>query len=558
MHSLHLLTFTVVFILISLCISSAKTIYVDDDGYNFRDANFTSIQEAVAYAEDGDTIIVYSGTYSPIQIEKKLILRGTGETRPVITAEGKASAVTVKSDDVIIENFYITDSGSWPEAGVKITSKNNTVSNNIISSNGYYGVLLNYSSENNTLRNNEIRNNYHGIAAYYSKNNSILNNTITDNFYGIAFYSRCNFNTTAGNSVNQNHYGMFLESSSENILRENNFTGNSFNFGVWGRFYSDFLNDIDESNSVDGGVIGYYTNTVDLIIESNAGTVYCIKCENVTVRNLEIRKSINGIFFFQTENSTIENNTIKNTWYGIKIQNACINNSIRKNVVGDNDFGIHVSSSSRNIFYLNTFVNNTRNSYSYNSFNFWNATTPLEYIYNSTKFTSYPGNYWDDYQEVDYDGNGIGDDPYAVDSGHDENPLIKPPVYYSFLPEIEKSKIEEKGRNSGNGIQVRDESPTGMSGGSSIIVTPPKVPEESTPVLDEVSSKENKNRDEEITPLDVEVSKEEREVYENILPENASEGKVYDYTSDRNSTAIIGIISLLLTMLVLILYLLRK
>jgi len=61
-----------------------------------------------------------------------------------------------------------------------------------------------------------------------------------------------------------------------------------------------------------------------------------------------------------------------------------------------------------NIFlwiYLNNFINNTYNAYSYNSTNIWNSTEKI--TYRGSTFTNYMGNYWDDYNGSDDNGDGI-------------------------------------------------------------------------------------------------------------------------------------------------------
>jgi hypothetical protein len=67
--------------------------------------------------------------------------------------------------------------------------------------------------------------------------------------------------------------------------------------------------------------------------------------------------------------------------------------------------------------------------YSHDSTNIWNSPLEITYIYGGTTYESYLGNYWDDYEVTDAEGDGIGDTSYNIDTKEDENddyPLMKP------------------------------------------------------------------------------------------------------------------------------------
>jgi len=115
------------------------------------------------------------------------------------------------------------------------------------------------------------------------------------------------------------------------------------------------------------------------------------------------------------------------------------NNTMTNNNVSHNQLGIHLCHSN-SIIYLNNFINNTDNVYSYNSTNIWNSTEKITYTYNGSVFEGYLGNYWDDYKErypdaEEIDECGIWDTPYSIDSDADNHPLVKPWENYFELPE---------------------------------------------------------------------------------------------------------------------------
>jgi len=157
--------------------SKLKMIYVDDDG----SADFTCIQDAIDYADDGDTVFVYSGTYyGNIVLDKSLNVIGEDKYSTIIDGMNAGRAVLITAPNgVVIKNFTINNGkggisiGEW-----NASSKNNIIQNNIILVKSI-GINV-YSSENDIISNNTIMNcDVDGMRVWhYSQNIKIIGNTI--------------------------------------------------------------------------------------------------------------------------------------------------------------------------------------------------------------------------------------------------------------------------------------------------------------------------------------------------------------------------------------------
>ena len=116
------------------------------------------------------------------------------------------------------------------------------------------------------------------------------------------------------------------------------------------------------------------------------------------------------------DNTIIGNNIRYNGNNGIRFLFGCKRNIITENSIKNNtQYGIYIHSSidkSRyNSFFLNNLSGNKDNARDYGQDNSWDDGTF--------------GNYWGDYDGSDTDGNGIGDAPYDIYQGSQDNyPLM--------------------------------------------------------------------------------------------------------------------------------------
>jgi nitrous oxidase accessory protein len=218
-----------------------NTITVDDEP---GDADYTSIKEAVNHSSPGDTIEVYSGTYSEQEIHlenENLNLRGIAHElgagndtgKPFIKGKGiyHGSIIRILANDVTISNFTVENTASATNYSYcihvgsdiwKILNNITIRDCNICNSSDSIGILVYHYG---AIWNLKIINNYlshsKGISCTENpsniENNSIITgNIITDSYCGI-FDSGFN-GTISGNEItNCSGKGIYLHGSENKI-----------------------------------------------------------------------------------------------------------------------------------------------------------------------------------------------------------------------------------------------------------------------------------------------------------------------------------------------------
>ena len=399
------LLFFVFLVLTALAsVSAAKTIYVPDD--------YARIQWAVDSASIGDTIIVRDGTYyENVVVNKKLTIKSeNGSTYCIVDGSG-STVFTLEADGIRIEGFSITGGSD----GIYIRSNNNIISNNTISSNSNCGIYL-MKSNNSSISNNLISSNDDYGIYLRGNSNIISNNTISNNKY---IDLKGNNNRISNNIISNNNNGGICLGGNNNSI-SNNIISNNDGGIVLGGNNNSISNNLISSNAYEGIKLweGNNNSISNNIISSNTYEGIELWGNNNSISENNISSNGIGIYFYESNNNSISNNNINsNYWYGISLYE-----------------------SNNNIIYLNNFINNTYNAYSYDSKNIWNSTSKITYTYKGSKFENYMGNYWDDYKGSDANGDGIGDTPYSIDSDKDYYPLMQPFEYY-FAPEEPKVSI---------------------------------------------------------------------------------------------------------------------
>jgi hypothetical protein len=114
---------------------------------------------------------------------------------------------------------------------------------------------------------------------------------------------------------------------------------------------------------------------------------------------------------------------------GTSSNHTIVGNQIEDNKVGIYTLHIYSQGSAHDIIiYSNNFINNTKNV---ENGVIMNTTVSVNSWDNGAL-----GNYWDDYDGVDSDGNGIGDTPYVIDESNRDNYPLTAPVDIEAIPEF--------------------------------------------------------------------------------------------------------------------------
>jgi len=273
-------------------------------------------------------------------------------------SQGSGLALHNSSSNILRENRI---DGVFRAAVALFSNSNyNLVEYNVAINGRNHGIICS-GSNNNIIRGNYIADNYYqGISLELTDYNTIVDNTITRNAIAELYDSsgisleQASHNILERNNITANkHHGIRLASSSNNVLRDNVMASNGYNFGVFGQELSDFINDVNASNTVDGKPVYYWINKHDQEVPQDAGYVALINSTNITIENL-----ISGVSLAYTENSKIQNVTATNSYYGIQLYWS-LNNSITSSNITKNCFGILLYSSSKNNIVENSITNNS-------------------------------------------------------------------------------------------------------------------------------------------------------------------------------------------------------
>jgi nitrous oxidase accessory protein len=228
--------------------AGSKTIVVPDD--------YSSIQDAVGNASEGDTVYVRKGVYveNPV-INKSISLVGEDWAATVLDV---TAGLKVQKDGVTVTGLTIYDgydgislaanycniSGNKitdTTHGVVVFGYENSISGNIFESIGLSSAIqLNFANRN-LISKNCIVSCVEGIQIWQnSNNNTITENTITNCKNTAINFQYSNGNVIVGNNISRSGFGTSIYGSSNNTILNNNYISNAIQFSANEEYYLSF------------------------------------------------------------------------------------------------------------------------------------------------------------------------------------------------------------------------------------------------------------------------------------------------------------------------------
>ena len=273
-----------IILIILLCVSfstlSANIIYVDINGTG----NYTTIQEGINAAVDGDTVLVYPGTYyENISYNGKNIVVASLFLTTQDTSYISQTIIDGNNTGNVVSFTYGEDSTAVL-TGLTIQNSGNSSLN--------AGIIC---SSSPTITNNIISLNSHGIDCEYATP-AINNNIISSNIYlGIECFESSPI--IKGNIIFDNKSGIGLHGSSSSSIVKNNTIYSNINTGISCSYSAAIIcNNIIFSNN--GGI---YCYRGALIITNNtiSNCEHGISCRNSspTITNTIIWGNVNSFYF---------------------------------------------------------------------------------------------------------------------------------------------------------------------------------------------------------------------------------------------------------------------
>jgi nitrous oxidase accessory protein len=330
-----------------------------------------SLAGAIAAAAPGDTIRLAPGTYhGALVLDRPLVLLGGPDA--ILDGGHQGNVITVRSDSVSLVGFTVRGSGrslDRDEAAIKLEHCTGCRVERITIEDPLHGIYL-LESHDVDLTDNRITgaadlvesSRGNGIHLWNSTGNRITGNRVRGTRDGI-YFSFAGHNLVAHNDVREVRYGLHYMYSDDNRFEANTFEHNAAGAAIM------FSKRIIFRDNVFSRHIGYRAYGILLHTASE-----------VTAEGNRIEGNLTGLFLDGSTGSRFRNNLVRGNGVGIDLLASTEGNIFSGNVIGDNRIAVR------------KVLGTSENAWS----------------------DSGRGNFWNDRQVFDLDGDGVGDRPYQA------------------------------------------------------------------------------------------------------------------------------------------------
>ncbi|KAB7886455.1 nitrous oxide reductase family maturation protein NosD [Poseidonibacter ostreae] len=340
--------------------------------FNVLSANL--LQDAIDKAPSGSILKLPKGVYKgSIKIDKPITIIGK-EDGVIIDGEQTGTVITITGPYVTLRNLTIVGSGNRHDsldAAIKISNSKQSEISDCIIKDSLFGIDI--AMTNNSLFSNnyitskdlELGLRGDGLRLWYSNDNIVKNNKLIKSRDMVVWYSHGN--QILSNYGEQNRYSLHFMYAGKNIVKDNNYKLNSV--GIFFMYSKDTIatgNTITSSQGATGMGIGL-KDVSNFTLEDNT-IIYC-------AQGIYIDRSP----FEPDTKNWINNNKILYNSEALHFHSLSENNVIKKNTILGN---------------IEDIVNDSRGA--------------------KTNENEILGNYWDNYEGFDKDGDNIGDTSHKV------------------------------------------------------------------------------------------------------------------------------------------------
>jgi parallel beta-helix repeat protein len=278
----------------------------------------------VYYLEDQSNIVLDSETYPDIGFLALINCVNVTVKDLTITRNGQGIPLEGGSNNTILNCKTLENViGIWARTSMDEQNTHYSFIGNTVSHNGA-GMWLVGSSRNKVTNNNFENNTRINVPSQVRFHYGELMQSYGWTSGALSLYASTS-NTIVGNTMINSDEGIYLGSfSGNNTLRNNAITGNLHNFGVdhHARGLSYYVQDIDESNTVDGKPIIYWINHHNEQVPKNAGYVAIVNSTDIAIKFLNLSKNRQGILLVSSNDTVISSNRISNAACGMVITSS--------------------------------------------------------------------------------------------------------------------------------------------------------------------------------------------------------------------------------------------